>query len=158
MEYRTDVFEASSVQILVDRFERVLTAMVTDADQRLSSLDVLGADEHRRLATLGNQEMLRSHTPSTASVPELFIAQAACTPEAIAVSFGAQALTYRDLDNIANRLAHRLIGPRGDRGQLRRPGTDLPRPRQHREPTGAQADRARRATRSLCGVAVRPVC
>ncbi|PEG38132.1 non-ribosomal peptide synthetase, partial [Mycolicibacterium duvalii] len=110
VEYRTDVFEASSVQILVDRFERVLTAMVTDADQRLSSLDVLGADEHRRLATLGNQEMLRSHTPSTASVPELFIAQAACTPEAIAVSFGAQALTYRDLDNIANRLAHRLIG------------------------------------------------
>lgn len=48
-----------------------------------------------------------THQPNT--IPDLFEARAAATPDAIAVSFADEALTYRQLDERANRLAHRLI-------------------------------------------------
>ena len=44
------------------------------------------------------------------SIPVLFAAQVARTPEAVAVSFGARSVTYRELDEAANRLAHLLAG------------------------------------------------
>ena len=43
VEFRTDVFDAASVEALVERLERVLTAMTADAGRRLSSVDVLDA-------------------------------------------------------------------------------------------------------------------
>ena len=112
VEFRTDVFDAASIEALIERLQRVLTAMTADPARRLSSVDVLDEVEHARLAEWGNRAALTAPVSAPTSIPALFAAQAARTPEAVAVSSGDDSWTYRQLDESANRLAHLLI----DRG------------------------------------------
>ena len=58
----------------------------------------------------GNRAVLTAPAPTPVSVPELFAAQVARTPEAVAVSFEGRSMTYRELEEAANRLAHLLVG------------------------------------------------
>ena len=58
VEFRTDVFDADSIQALIERFERVLVALTADPTARLSSIDVLDAGEHARLDEIGNRAVL----------------------------------------------------------------------------------------------------
>ena len=110
VEFDTDVFDAASIAALIGRLQRVLVAMTTDPTRRLSSVDVLDADEHARLDDIGNRAVLTRPAPPATSVPELFAEQVARTPEAVAVTFEGRSLTYRELDEAANRLAHLLAG------------------------------------------------
>ena len=110
VEFRTDVFDPDSIQTLIERFERVLVAMTADPGRRLSSMDVLDEAEHARLDGWGNRAMLTRPAPAAVSVPALFAAQVARTPEAVAVTFGDRSMTYRELEEAANRLAHLLAG------------------------------------------------
>ncbi|WP_156660510.1 non-ribosomal peptide synthetase, partial [Mycobacterium sp. 852002-10029_SCH5224772] len=84
-----------------------------DPARRLSSIDVLGADEHARLDAIGNRAVLtrppNSPTPLRASIPALFTAQVARSPHAVALTARDRSVTYRELDESANRLAHLLI-------------------------------------------------
>ncbi len=116
VEFRTDLFDAESVAALIDRLQRVLVAMVADPSQPLWAVDVLDAAEHSRLDEMGNRAVLGRPT-SPVSIPELFAAQVARTPEAVAISCGDQSWTYRDVDQAANRLAHFLIGHGAAPGQ-----------------------------------------
>ncbi|OBH51703.1 non-ribosomal peptide synthetase [Mycobacterium colombiense] len=116
VEFRTDLFDAKSVEVLVDRLERVLAAMTSDPSGRLSSVDVLDPAERARLDVLGNRAVL-SVPVRGASVPELFAAQVARTPEAVAVSCAGVSMSYRQLDEASNRLAHLLIGHGAHRGE-----------------------------------------
>ena len=118
VEFRTDVFDTASIEALVARLGRVLAAMTTDPERTLSSLDLLDAGEHARLDEIGNRAVLTRPAATTTpgvSVPELFAAQVARTPEARAVTCAGRSMTYRDLDEAANRLAHLLadqgVGP-----------------------------------------------
>ncbi|MCV7397564.1 amino acid adenylation domain-containing protein, partial [Mycobacterium paraseoulense] len=107
-EYRTDVFEADTVERLIDRLQRLLTAVAAEPERRLSSVDLLDAGERAQLERWGNTSVLaRPATP--VSVPALFSAQAARTPDAVALVCDGQSMTYRELDEAANRLAHLLI-------------------------------------------------
>ncbi|CPR08018.1 non-ribosomal peptide synthetase PstA [Mycobacterium bohemicum DSM 44277] len=110
VEFRTDVFDASSIETLIQRLHRVLAAMTTDPRRRLSSIDVLDAAERRRLDEVGNRASLTRAPRAVGSVPALFAAQVARTPDAVAVSSGHGSLTYRELDAAADRLAHALAG------------------------------------------------
>ena len=76
----------------------------------MSSVDVLDAGEHARLDEIGNRAVLTRSAPPAGSVPALFAAQVARTPEAVALTFGDLSMTYRELDVAANRLAHLLSG------------------------------------------------
>ncbi|OHT87963.1 non-ribosomal peptide synthetase [Mycobacteroides saopaulense] len=109
IEHDTDVFDAPSVAALVGRLARVLETMVADPGGRLSSMDVLGADEHERLAEMGNLAVL-SRPVVGASVPELFAQQVARTADAVALSCRGRSWTYAEVDRESNRLAHALIG------------------------------------------------
>ncbi|HET7740122.1 MAG TPA: amino acid adenylation domain-containing protein, partial [Mycobacterium sp.] len=109
VEFRTDVFDPTSIETLIKRFEQVLVAMTTDSGQRLSSIDLLDADEHARLDDMGNRAALTGPAGETVSVPALFATQVSRAPEAVAVTAGDRSLTYRELDEAANRLAHLLI-------------------------------------------------
>src|SRR5262249_53826543 len=84
----------------------LLEAVVARPDARLHELDVLDpAERHRLLSEFnGNPVPLPE-----ALLPELFEAQAARTPESVALIFGDDSLTYRELNTRANRLAHHLI-------------------------------------------------
>ncbi|MEU3562573.1 amino acid adenylation domain-containing protein [Kitasatospora sp. NPDC006786] len=76
--------------------------LLTDPRTPIARIDLLDPDGLRR-ATEG-----RTEPPAERTVPELFAARAARTPDAVAVRFGSSALTYRQLDAAADRLAHRL--------------------------------------------------
>ncbi|MUM00222.1 amino acid adenylation domain-containing protein [Mycobacterium sp. CBMA334] len=110
VEFRTDVFDTASIETLIKRFEQVLVAMTSDTDRRLSSIDLLDAAEHARLDTIGNRAALTRSAGAPVSVPALFAAQVARSPEAVAVTSDGWSLTYRGLDEAANQLAHLLIG------------------------------------------------
>ena len=110
VEFRTDVFDAASIEALIERLERVLVAMTADPARRVSSIDVLDDAEHARLDGWGNRAVLTQPAPAPVSIPVLFAAQVARTPEAVAVSFEGRSMTYRELDEAANRLAHLLAG------------------------------------------------
>ena len=109
VEFRTDVFDAASIEALVERLERVLVALTADPGRRLSSVDVLDAGEHARLDEIGNRAVLTRPARRGASVPVLFAAQVARAPDAVVLSCGGLSMTYRGLDEAANRLAHLLV-------------------------------------------------
>ncbi|MCK8647388.1 AMP-binding protein, partial [Mycobacterium colombiense] len=108
VEFRTDVFDADTIRTLTERLRRVLVAMTEDPRRRLSTIDVLENDECERLSALGNRPALgRASAP--VSVVGLFAAQVARTPDAVALTFEGESMTYRELDEAANRLANLLV-------------------------------------------------
>ncbi|PPJ02573.1 non-ribosomal peptide synthetase, partial [Nocardia nova] len=115
VEFRTDIFDTTTIETLIQRLERTLNAVTANPEQPLSSIDLLDETEHTRLDEIGNRAVLRSRTPSMKSVPELFAEQVARTPNATALSCGDHSYSYRQLDEAANRLAHLLtdhgVGP-----------------------------------------------
>ncbi|WP_155725433.1 non-ribosomal peptide synthetase, partial [Mycobacterium avium] len=108
VEFRTDVFDPDSIQTLIGRLRRVLEAMTADPTQSVSSVDLLDEREHARLDTLGNRAALTGPPPRFDSLPTLFAEQAARTPDAVALVCGGRRMTYRELDEAANRVAHLL--------------------------------------------------
>ncbi|HEY6649822.1 MAG TPA: amino acid adenylation domain-containing protein, partial [Mycobacterium sp.] len=108
IEFDTEVFDAASIETLVNRLQQVLAAMPADPTQRLSAIDLLDRDEHDRLDAWGNRAVLTQPAPTLESIPALFAAQVARAPEAVAISCSGRSWTYRELDEAANRLAHSL--------------------------------------------------
>ncbi len=107
VEFDTDAFDVGSIEALIGRLQRVLEAMTADPGRRLLSVDLLDAGEHARLDEIGNRAVL-TRPARRVSIPVLFAQQVARAPEAVAVSFEGRSLTYRELDEAANRLAHLL--------------------------------------------------
>ncbi|WP_139333404.1 condensation domain-containing protein, partial [Mycobacterium sp. SP-6446] len=110
VEFRTDVFDAASIETLVERLRRVLVAITADPARRLSSVDVLDAGEQAGLDGWANRAALTQPATSAVSIPAVFAAQVARAPEAVAISFEGLPMTYREVDEASNRLAHLLIG------------------------------------------------
>ncbi|NKZ11529.1 amino acid adenylation domain-containing protein [Mycolicibacterium septicum DSM 44393] len=110
VEFRTDVFDAAGIQTMIDRLVRVAEALIDDPTRRLSSVDVLDVVEHARLDDVGNRAVLAEPPVPVMSIPGLFAAQVARAPESLAVSFDGRSMTYRELDEASNRLAHWLVG------------------------------------------------
>ncbi|MDT5016181.1 MAG: hypothetical protein QOD39_2341, partial [Mycobacterium sp.] len=120
VEYRTDVFDAASIDALIERLQRVLAAVSADPSQPLSSVDLLDEPERVRLDEIGNRAVLmRPAGPPTedTSIPELFTSQVERTPDELALTCEGRSLTYRELDKAANRLAHLLAGRGAGPGQ-----------------------------------------
>ncbi|ORA59312.1 non-ribosomal peptide synthetase [Mycobacteroides franklinii] len=82
--------------------------MSVDPSRTLSSLDLLDDDEHAQLAAWGNQAMLKERPEIKRSIPGVFTQQVERAPDALALTFAGQSMTYRELDEAANRLAHFL--------------------------------------------------
>ncbi|MFG1672553.1 amino acid adenylation domain-containing protein [Streptomyces sp. Y7] len=116
LDFRTDLFDRTTAESMVDRFVRLLETVAADPGVRLSEVDVLGATERRLLLDVGTGAVLPGQD---ATLPELFEAQVARTPEAPAVVSGATTVSYRELDARADRLA-RLLRREGVR-----PGTPV---------------------------------
>jgi non-ribosomal peptide synthetase component F len=114
VEFRTDIFDVGSIEALTERFRRVLVAITADPTRSLSSIDLLDAPEHACLDELGNRASLTRSAPRPVSIPEVFAVQVARNSAAVALTSGAVSLTYRELDEAANRLAH-LLADQGAR-------------------------------------------
>ncbi|WP_438502299.1 condensation domain-containing protein, partial [Mycobacterium ostraviense] len=97
VQFDTDVFDAASIETLIERLQRVLAAMTGDATRPLSSIDLLYAVERARLDGWGNRAVLTRSGGVPVSVPVLFAAQVARCPDAVAVRFEGRSMTYREL-------------------------------------------------------------
>ncbi len=122
LQYQHHLFDPETVEGIAARFARILQQLVSDPDARVGAVHVLEPAERERL--LGEFNDTAVPAPGK-TVPALFEEQAAATPEATAVAFGGQSLTYRELDARANRLAH-VLAARGV-GQESVVGVALPR-------------------------------
>ncbi len=105
LEYNTDLFNADTITRMLGHFQTLLEGIVADPDQCLSDLPLLTPAE--RLTLLMQWNNTRTNYP-TARCHQLFEAQVERTPDAIAVVFENQQLTYRELNQQANQLAHYL--------------------------------------------------
>jgi amino acid adenylation domain-containing protein len=120
LELASDLFDATTGRRLLESFRRVLEAVAADPDRSLADLPLLSEAERHQL--LAEWTDTRSAAPATTPVHRLFEAQAARTPEAVAVERDGQSLTYRELDLRAERIAARLralgVGPEARVGLL----------------------------------------
>ncbi len=109
VEFRTDVFDAASIEALVERLRRVVLALAADPTRRVSSIDVLDSSDHARLAQLGRRAVLTAAASTSLSIPQVFAECAAAAPRAVAITGGGRSMSYAELDAASNRLAHKLI-------------------------------------------------
>ncbi|MEO3876812.1 condensation domain-containing protein, partial [Nonomuraea sp. B12E4] len=103
VEYATDLFDHTTVEQLIHRLQTLLTAAVAHPDAPISDLDIL---------LPGEREELLTHYEDTSepiTLIERFQHRETSTPDAIAVTDGITTLTYRQLNERANQLAHHLI-------------------------------------------------
>ena len=110
--YNTDLFEAATMRQALGHYRRLLEGIVVDPAHSVDRLPMLTEEERRRLLLDGNAT--RCEYPELC-VHQLFEIQAERTPEATALVFGGWRLSYRELNQLANRLARHLralgIGP-----------------------------------------------
>ena len=109
LEYNTDLFDETTIRRLLGHFETLLESFVTDPAQRLSELQLLTEAELQR--TLGEWSKAADETGAFAAsecLQDLFEAQVERAPDAIALVFAEQQISYRELNNRANQLAHYL--------------------------------------------------
>nr|WP_273940369.1 non-ribosomal peptide synthetase [Kutzneria chonburiensis] len=113
-EFNAEVFDRATVDALLSRLVVLLRQAVENPDRRLSVLDVLTGNERDRLEMVWSGDTVE--VPA-ATVPELFAAQVARTPDHPALWFEGEELSYAELDAASDRLAHALIargvGPEG---------------------------------------------
>ena len=105
-EYSTDLFDAASIVRMAGHFQTLLEGVVANPEQRLSELPLLTEAERQQL--LVEWSDTRTDFAQDACLHRLFEAQVEKTPEAVAVVFEDEQLTYRELNRRANQLAHHL--------------------------------------------------
>ncbi len=107
VEYRSDLFEWETMARMSRHFVNLLQAAVANPDAPISRLNMLDEQEQRRLLFEWNDTA--TAYPHDRSVTELFEDRVDATPNAVALRFAGQAVTYDELDRRANQLAHHLI-------------------------------------------------
>ncbi len=114
--YNRELFEAQTVERMGEHLRTLIEGVIADPGQKIERLPLLSEAERERL--VAGLNATAAEYPREASVPELFEAQAARTPEALALACGDTRLTYRELNERANRLAH-YLQKQGARGRRR---------------------------------------
>jgi len=108
IEYSTDLFQSSTIVRMLGHLQTLLEEFVADPDRPIWKLRLLTPAERRQLLVDWNRT--ESSYPSHRCIHELFEEQVEKTPEAVAVSFEDQQLSYRELNHRANQLAYQLRG------------------------------------------------
>ncbi|MFI1172218.1 amino acid adenylation domain-containing protein [Streptomyces melanogenes] len=122
LDHQTDVIDRDTAERLLGWLVRLVEAVADDPSQPLSAVDVLGRAERERVLVEFNDT---AHAVPRTTLAELFEAQAARTPDAVAAVAAGTELTFADLNARANRLARALV-ERGA-GPERLVGLALPR-------------------------------
>lgn len=104
--YDANLFKAEDSQRLLSQFQQVLSSAIRNPDAAISDLEILSSSElHQLLIEFNNTQIDYDRSQL---IHQLFEAQVERTPENIAVVFNNQQLTYRELNERANKLAHYL--------------------------------------------------
>ena len=108
LQYSTDLFDASTIKRMLGHFEILLEGMVSNPDRQIVDLPLLAEAERHQLVLEWNAT--QGYYVSDACAHELFEQQVVRTPNAIALVFEQESLTYHDLNRQANQLARHLRG------------------------------------------------
>ncbi len=108
VEYNTDLFKAETLERMLGHFQTLLEGIVANPEQRLSDLPLLTSAESRQILVEWNQT--QATFPKDKCLHQLIEEQAERAPEAVAVIFEDQQMTYRQLNERANQLARHLQG------------------------------------------------
>jgi amino acid adenylation domain-containing protein len=106
--YNTDLFKEAVIERMLGHFERLLQEAVQNPDEKVGLLQMLTEEEREQVLVEWN-DTDRDY-PTDKCLHELFTAQAALTPDAVALVHEETKLTYRELNERANQLAHHLRG------------------------------------------------
>ncbi|MBO9732436.1 MAG: amino acid adenylation domain-containing protein [Chitinophaga sp.] len=106
LEYGVDVFSAATIERMIANYEQLLKAIVKSPSTAIGSLPVISESEEQLLLDVFNAT--GSVYPAEKTVLELFEAQVKSKPAAIAVSYEGEQLTYQELDDRSNQVAHYL--------------------------------------------------
>ncbi|MEW6736123.1 MAG: amino acid adenylation domain-containing protein, partial [Acidobacteriota bacterium] len=113
LEYNTDLFDASTIERMIGHYENLLQSIVLNPQQSILALALLSEAERHQLLYQWNNTYVQY--PTGRCIHELFEEQVERSPESVAVVFEDQILSYRELNNRANQLAHYLrtmgVGP-----------------------------------------------
>src|SRR6185369_1513142 len=111
--YNTDLFVGATIARMMRQFEVLLENLVCNPEQRLSQLEILSAAEREQIVVGWNETA--AEYPAEKCIHELFAEQVERSPEAEAVLYKEERISYRELNERANRLAHYLqtlgVGP-----------------------------------------------
>jgi amino acid adenylation domain-containing protein len=105
-EYNTDLFEPATIERMSKHFQTLLEAIAANPQQRISELPLLSEAERHQLLIEWNETQV--DYPKDKCIHQLFEEQVEKTPDAVALVFEQQQLTYRELNSQANQLAHYL--------------------------------------------------
>ncbi len=105
-EYSTDLFDAVTIERLARRYVRLLEGALADPLRSIDELPLLDADEREEVLAAGRES---GREYPVQCMHEAFERCAAATPDAVAVEFEGHSLSYGQLNERANRIAHRLI-------------------------------------------------
>ncbi|HEX6767915.1 MAG TPA: condensation domain-containing protein, partial [Candidatus Binatia bacterium] len=105
-QYDAELFEVDTIQSLLDHYETLLEGIVAQPEAKLSRLPLLTELERDELIITRNAT--KTEYPKDQCIHALFEAQVEKTPDAVALVFEHQHLTYREVNNRANQLAHYL--------------------------------------------------
>jgi len=104
--YNTDLFEPATIARIAEHFQTLLEAVVTAPETRVSSLEMLTKQEQHQLLWEWNNTVVEY--PDHKYIHQVFEEQVERSPDAVAIVFERQQLTYRQLNAKANQLAHFL--------------------------------------------------
>ncbi|WP_129973115.1 MULTISPECIES: non-ribosomal peptide synthase/polyketide synthase [unclassified Pseudomonas] len=107
LKYATDLFDAATIERLAQHWTALLQAIVADPSRSIGQLPML--DDARQQQLLSQWNPTRVEHPVEQCIHQAIEAQAERHPEAVAVTFAGQRLTYAELNRRANQWAHRLI-------------------------------------------------
>jgi amino acid adenylation domain-containing protein len=126
-EYSTDLFNKATISSMLRRWQILLEGVVANPEAPLDELPLLTGAEREQLLDSWNETP--QTFPAERSLPELFEAQVAARPGALAVVSDKEQLTFAELNQRANRLAHQLaacgIGPESLVGLCLEPSTHM---------------------------------
>ena len=111
--YNCDLFEPATMARMANHFQVLLDGIVAQPERRVSSLPLISDNELRQIVEVWNAS--QTAYPRYHTVPQLFEQQVERWPNAVAAQFNAESLTYQELNQRANQLAHylRQFGIRG---------------------------------------------
>lgn len=106
LEYSTDLFKKETIKTFIKRFLTVLESAVSHPEQPIERLDIMTDKERHKILVDWNEPTTKT---SKHSLTELFEKQVVLHPHRIAVTFKKEVLTYQELNEKSNQLAHWLI-------------------------------------------------
>jgi amino acid adenylation domain-containing protein len=124
--YNSDIFDGPTIERLFKHYQMLLEGIVADRQQRIDELPMFTEEEQQLFTEINNT---RAEFPEGKRIHELFEEQASRWPEAVAVNYQGKELTYGELNEQANKLAHQLrrrgVGPDTMVGLLMERSLDL---------------------------------